>query len=130
MDSQTLDGTVHWMHGHGNGIAVAVREQRIYELRGRVVHYSGSVRYGICYPVNTRGDAWKLQKVNEIRKDLEQEGYILTEQEFLKLLGHTERKLKIIGKDENYLPLLFPSVVREYFFSIATLAVGILQMEA
>lgn len=71
-----------------------------------------------------------MQKLKqELRKSAEENGYALTDQEFERLYGHTVRKAEIIGKDKDYLPLLFKDVVKEYFFSVATLAIGIIRIE-
>lgn len=69
-----------------------------------------------------------MQEYQEkLRKSAAEEGYVLTDQEFERLFGYTVRKAEIIGKDEDYLPLLFKDVVKEYFFSVATLAAGIIR---
>lgn len=65
----------------------------------------------------------------ELRKSAEKDGYVLTDQEFERLFRHTVRKAEITGKGIEYLPLLFKDVVKEYFFSVATLAVGIIRTE-
>jgi len=71
-----------------------------------------------------------MEEFREIREKLEKDGYVLTDQEFEKILKHAERKVEIIGKDEYSISLLLPSMVKEYFFSISTIALSILQAES
>lgn len=69
-----------------------------------------------------------MQKLKrELRKSAEENGYALTDQEFERLYEHTVRKTEIIGKEEDYIPLLFKDVVHEYYFSIATLAMEVMR---
>lgn len=57
-----------------------------------------------------------MKDYREVRENMEKEGYRLQEDEYEKILEYTKRKAKRAGKDENYLPLLLPDVIREYFF--------------
>ena len=36
--------------------------------------------------------------------------------EFSCLVEYAKRKVKIAGKDESYIPILLPDMVKEYFF--------------
>ena len=55
----------------------------------------------------------------EAREELEKEGYILTDVQFLENVQYARRKAALSGKGEEYLPLLLPDVIREYFFRMA-----------
>lgn len=57
-----------------------------------------------------------MQDYEEIKKELEKEGYKFTDVEFSCLVEYARRKAKTAGKDESYLLLLIPDVAKEYFF--------------
>ena len=70
-----------------------------------------------------------MQEFEDLREELEKDGYILSNGEFESLLEYAKRKAKTAGKDESYLPLLLPDVIKEYFFRTGVTGIGILQME-
>lgn len=51
----------------------------------------------------------------EIRRDAEDDGYHLTDEEFEKLVRYAKRKALVSGKNEAYVPYLLPDVIKEYF---------------
>ena len=57
-----------------------------------------------------------MQDYREIRESMEKEGYSLQDGEYESILEYARRKAKTAGKDESYLPLLLPDVIKEYFF--------------
>ena len=64
----------------------------------------------------------------EVRKRLEGEGYVLTQQEYELILEHTERKMKLTGRGADYLPLLLEDEIKHYFFRCAINAATFLMM--
>lgn len=70
-----------------------------------------------------------MQEFEDLRNELEKDGYILSNGEFESLLKYAKRKAKVAGKDESYLPLLLPDVIREYFFRACVTGIGVLRME-
>lgn len=69
-----------------------------------------------------------MQECGDVRKELEQEGYRLRDEEYQSLLEYSRRKIAVAGKDESYLPLLLPDVIKEYFFMAYVNSVTILAM--
>lgn len=57
-----------------------------------------------------------MNDYEEIKKEIEKDGYTLTNAEFSCLVEYARRKAEVAGKDESYLPYLIPDVVKEYFF--------------
>lgn len=49
-----------------------------------------------------------------IRERMEADGYKVGDDEFPKIVSYAKRKAKTAGKDETYLPLLLPDVIREW----------------
>lgn len=70
-----------------------------------------------------------MQEFEGIRKELEKEGYTLSNGEFASLLEYARRKAESAGKDETYLPLLLPDVIKEYFFRACVTGISVLRME-
>ena len=64
----------------------------------------------------------------EIRKRLEGEGYVLTQQEYELILEHTKRKLELTGHEMEYLPYLLEDEIKNYFFRCAINAATFLMM--
>lgn len=60
---------------------------------------------------------------------MEKEGYRLQDGEYENLLEFARRKAKSAGKDESYLPLLLPDVIKEYFFRAYINLAGVMAME-
>lgn len=65
----------------------------------------------------------------DIKQELEKDGYILSNAEFQSLLEYARRKAEVAGKDESYLPLLLPDVIKEYFFRAYITETSLLMME-
>lgn len=70
-----------------------------------------------------------MQDYREIRESMEKEGYKLQDGEYENLLEYARRKAKVAGKDESYLPLLLPDVIKEYFFRAYINLAGLIAME-
>ena len=70
-----------------------------------------------------------MQDYREIRESMEKEGYKLQDGEYENLLEYARRKAKNSGKDESYLPLLLPDVIKEYFFRAYINLAGLMAME-
>lgn len=70
-----------------------------------------------------------MQDYREIRESMEKEGYKLQDGEYENLLEYARRKAKSAGKDESYLPLLLPDVIKEYFFRAYINLAGMMAME-
>ena len=70
-----------------------------------------------------------MQDYREIRESMEKEGYKLQDGEYENLLEYDRRKAKSAGKDESYLPLLLPDVIKEYFFRAYINLAGLMAME-
>lgn len=70
-----------------------------------------------------------MQDYREIRESMEKEGYRLQDGEHENLLEFARRKAKSAGKDESYLPLLLPDVIKEYFFRAYINLAGVMAME-
>lgn len=70
-----------------------------------------------------------MQDYREIRESMEKEGYKLQDGEYENLLEYARRKVKSAGKDESYLPLLLPDVIKEYFFRAYINLAGLMAME-
>ena len=64
----------------------------------------------------------------EVRKRLEADGYVLAEPEFEVIMRYTRRKLEIIQKGEDYLPLLLEDEIKHYFFRNTINAATLLMM--
>lgn len=70
-----------------------------------------------------------MQDYRGIRKSMEEEGYKLQDGEYENLLEYAGRKAETAGKDESYLPLLLPDVIKEYFFRAYINLAGLMAME-
>lgn len=57
-----------------------------------------------------------MKQYTEIKEQLDKSGMETTDEEFESLVAYARRKAEVAGKDESYLPLLLPDVVKEYFF--------------
>jgi hypothetical protein len=64
----------------------------------------------------------------EIREELERQGFVLTDEEYEDQLAYARRKASVAGKDESYIPLLLPDVIRQHFFGMAINAVTFARM--
>lgn len=60
-----------------------------------------------------------MQEYESVKKQLEKDGYKISNAEFSCLVEYTRRKAKIAGKDETYIPILLPDMVKEYLFRMA-----------
>lgn len=70
-----------------------------------------------------------MQYYREIRESMEEEGYKLQDRKYENLLKYARRKAKTAGKDESYLPMLLPDVIKEYFFRAHINLAGLMAME-
>ena len=50
----------------------------------------------------------------DVRKRMEAAGYKVGDEEFPQILSYAKRKAEIAGKEESYLALLLPDVIREW----------------
>lgn len=57
-----------------------------------------------------------MQECEKIKQKLKKDGYKISNAEFSCLVEYTRRKAKIAGKDEMYILILLPDIVKEYFF--------------
>lgn len=57
-----------------------------------------------------------MQEYESVKQQLEKDGYKISNAEFSCLVEYAKRKVKIAGKDESYIPILLPDMVKEYFF--------------
>ncbi|MDO4305723.1 MAG: hypothetical protein Q4C77_02735 [Eubacteriales bacterium] len=69
-----------------------------------------------------------MQDYEQIRQELEEKGYKLSDAEFASMVEYARRKAKVAGKDESYLSLLLPDVIEEYYFRMFINAVSSLRM--
>lgn len=57
-----------------------------------------------------------MQEYESVKQQLEKDGYKISNAEFSCLIEYAKRKVKIAEKDESYIPILLPDMVKEYFF--------------
>ena len=69
-----------------------------------------------------------MPDIETVRKTMEEKGMVLTQQEFDLIVLHARRKLEIIHKGEEYLPLLLEDEIKNYFFRITVNAAGLMMM--
>lgn len=50
----------------------------------------------------------------EIRAELEADGFRLDDEEYTEAVNYARRKAESSGKDESYMPYLLPDVIREW----------------
>ena len=50
----------------------------------------------------------------EIRTELEADGFRLDDEEYTEAVNYARRKAKSSGKDESYMPYVLPDVIREW----------------
>lgn len=60
-----------------------------------------------------------MQAYESVKKQLEKDGYKISNAEFSCLVEYARRKAKIAGKDETYIPILLPDMAKEYFYRMA-----------
>ncbi len=70
-----------------------------------------------------------MNDYEEIKKEIEKDGYQLTDAEFSCLVEYARRKAESSGKDESYLPYLILDVVKEYFFRAWVSATSVIRLE-
>lgn len=63
-----------------------------------------------------RREARRKQEYESVKQQLEKDGYKISNAEFSCLIEYAKRKVKIAEKDESYIPILLPDMVKEYFF--------------
>lgn len=57
-----------------------------------------------------------MQEYADIRRQLEDDGYGLTDKEYGYNISYARRKAKACGKGEDYIQILLPDVIKEYIF--------------
>lgn len=57
-----------------------------------------------------------MQEYESVKQQLEKDGYKISNAEFSCLIEYVKRKVRIAEKDESYIPILLPDMVKEYFF--------------
>lgn len=57
-----------------------------------------------------------VSKYEEIRKEAERQGIILTDEEYRSITDLCERKIKLNNLDADYMELLLPDEIRHYAF--------------
>lgn len=72
-----------------------------------------------------------VTEYQDIRKDMEADGYPLEDEQFSDLVEYARRKARGAGKDETYIPLLLPDVIREWFVrnAVNTLSMAAMEVE-
>ena len=60
-----------------------------------------------------------MQEYESVKQQLEEAGYKISNAEFSCLIEYAKRKAKIAGRDEEYIAILLPDVVKEYLFRMA-----------
>ena len=60
-----------------------------------------------------------MQEYESVKQQLEEAGYKISNVEFSCLIEYAKRKTKIVGKDEAYIAILLPDMVKEYLFRMA-----------
>ncbi len=60
-----------------------------------------------------------MQEYESVKQQLEEAGYKISNVEFSCLIEYAKRKTKIAGKDEAYIAILLPDMVKEYLFRMA-----------
>ena len=53
---------------------------------------------------------------DQVREEMENKGYILSQPEYEVILEHARRKIDLCGKGEDYLSLLLEDEIKDYFF--------------
>lgn len=65
----------------------------------------------------------------EIRTELEADGFRLDDEEYTEAVNYARRKAKSSGKDESYMPYLLPDVIREWITRKAINSITLAAME-
>ena len=73
----------------------------------------------MVYKSQTQGGTKKIQEYESVKKQLEKDGYKISNVEFSCLVEYARRKAKIVGKGETYIPILLPDMAKEYFYRMA-----------
>lgn len=66
--------------------------------------------------------------VEMVRKDMEKQGFSLTDDEYQDILEYTIRKAERCGKDQDYIPVLLENEIRDYFFRHTVTFESVLKM--
>lgn len=56
------------------------------------------------------------EEYQSVRRRLEDDGYVLTDDEYRETLNYARRKAGASGKGDDYIPVLLLDVIREYVF--------------
>ena len=66
-----------------------------------------------------------------IRQQMEDQGYVMTDEEYSGCLSYARRKAECSGKSEDYLPYLLPDVIREHCISktLNSFTMGLMKLE-
>lgn len=60
-----------------------------------------------------------MEEYERVKKEIEKDGYKMSNAEFSCLVECAKRKAKNAGKDESYILLLLPDMIKEYLFQTA-----------
>lgn len=67
----------------------------------------------------------------EIRRDMTEQGYKMTDEQYDMMVSYARRKAESAGKDESYLPYLIPDVIREWFIqnAVNSFTAGLMELQ-
>ena len=67
----------------------------------------------------------------EIKEQMERQGYQMTDEEFSEHLAYARRKAEVVGKQEDYIPLLLPDVIKEHYMrkAINSFTMGLMELD-
>ena len=109
----------HWIALSAGCLLMAAAVRMAYAQRGYAA-IGGEwaiipIVFLIEWFIKARGTK-KMQEYESVKQQLEKDGYKISNAEFSCLVEYAKRKVKIAGKDESYIPILLPDMVKEYFF--------------
>lgn len=66
---------------------------------------------------------------DELREQLKKDGIMLSGAEYQSIVEYAKRKAEISGKDESYLMVLIPDVIKECFYNSYVTNISAMRME-
>lgn len=66
---------------------------------------------------------------DELKINIEKDGIRLSEAEYQSVVEYAKRKAEISGKDESYLMVLIPDVIKECFYNSYVTNISAMRME-
>lgn len=66
---------------------------------------------------------------DELRINIEKDGIKLSEAEYQSVVEYAKRKAEISGKDESYLMVLIPDVIKESLYNSYVTNISVMRME-